>query len=161
MSSTALTPSAARSSSRPTTASNVPSAVKVPTCSSYNTQVGRGRGRGPRLAPVALEEEHRQRGQRHDHREGAAVRGDRCGSHAAEVPDAAAAVLARVAVEQLPPVTLALDAQAVVVAGHRCEVRHDDDGVTSAAVTGPRQRAVGGVTRVDPVEAARVAIELV
>ena len=73
---------------------------------------------------------------------GVAVRRHRRGLDAAEVAHAAAAVDARVAVEQLAPVPAARHADAVVVARHRREVADDQQrrGARRRACAGTRAR---------------------
>src|SRR4051794_11379559 len=91
-----------------------------------------------------------------------AVPVDRGGRGAADIPLAAAAVEGGVAVEQLGPVAAPGDADAVIVLRVGREIA-DDQGEFAAR---PRlaehaEDAVLGIVAVDPLEAVRLAIELV
>ena len=84
------------------------------------------------------------------------------GGAAAEVTDVAATVDRGVGIEHLLPVAGARNADAVARAGLGGEVAADDDeirGVAIAAKVG--EDALVGVVAVDPLEAGRIAVELV
>ncbi len=92
----------------------------------------------------------------------AAVPGRGLGGDAAEVALTAAAVLVRVAVQDLLPRTAPRHADAVVMTRDRGEVQGNQHGgiaIPSAAQIA--ERALVGIVAIDPLETCDVMIELV
>src|ERR1700722_1535069 len=111
------------------------------------------------LISIRREEQHAER--RQAQREGmeAAVRGQRSRLDAAEVAEAAAAILERVAVQALAPVAAAGYSHAIVAARERREVAHDENHLTFAVLSQKRDHARLAVVAVDPLEALPVEVE--
>ncbi len=87
---------------------------------------------------------------------------DGCAFRSAEVTHVAAAVPSRVAVQNLLPLAAPRRPHSVAVARYRCKVaQHQHDGRAGFRLADQTQYAAIGVIAVDPLEARRIAIQLV
>src|ERR1051325_6520628 len=103
---------------------------------------------------AALKVNYGERRQRNRQRIGPAVNRLLTGLDAAGVSQAAAIIIARVAVEDLSPPAAARRADAVVQPRHRREVARDEDNIVRRlAFAHETQRAPLRVVAVDPLEA--------
>src|SRR5687767_5401492 len=109
-----------------------------------------------------LEVDHGKRRERYADRMISPVRRYGMRAHAAVVADAAAAVVGRIRVDELAPITLARDTDEIVLPRHRREVADDENDVFGVArFADERHRALLGVAAVDPLETVRVEVELI